>query len=280
MKLQRLLRISLTVADLPAAVTFYVGALGFTAAPAEDSEPALAALLAAARIRTVRIARGAQAMELAAFNPRGAAYPALRSSNDLWFQHCALATADMGAAYARLQRFALTPISHGGPQTLPAEAGGVTAFKFRDPDGHPLELIHFPDRPGAPDSIDHSAIAVTDAGRSVAFYEALGLRVGSRSLNHGAEQDALDDLPGVQLDVVGMLPPVPAPHVELLGYRTPPGRIGMALRPADIAATRLVFAATGVAGHPGAVALAAGAWAALLHDPDGHALLLLERLGE
>ncbi len=280
MKLQRLLRISLTIADLPAAVAFYEGALGFIAAPPEDCDPALARLLGAVRIRTVQIARGAQTMELAAFDPPGAPYPPGGRSNDLWFQHCALATGDIGAAYARLQRFAFTSVSQEGPQVLPARAGGVTAFKFRDPEGHPLELIYFPDRPGAPDGIDHSAFAVTDTGRSIAFYQRLGLRVGGRSLNHGAEQDALDDLPGVQLDVVGMLPPAPAPHVELLGYRTPPGRIGMALRPADIAATRLVFAATGVAGHPGAVALPGGEWAVLLWDPDGHALLLLERLGE
>lgn len=28
---------------------------------------------------------------------------------------------------------------------LPESSGGVTAFKFRDPDGHPLELLAFPD---------------------------------------------------------------------------------------------------------------------------------------
>ena len=40
-----------------------------------------------------------------------------------------------------------TPISTSGPQLLPAASGGVSAFKFRDPEGHPLELIAFP--PGA-----------------------------------------------------------------------------------------------------------------------------------
>jgi catechol 2,3-dioxygenase-like lactoylglutathione lyase family enzyme len=280
LKLERLLRVSLTVADLPAALAFYQGALGFTAAAVEDCDPALARLMGANGVRTVRIARGVQAMELAVFDPPGAPYPAVRHSNDLWFQHCALTTADIGTAYARLHGFAFTPISVAGPQRLPARAGGVTAFKFRDPEGHPLELIQFPDRPGAGDGIDHSAIAVAEAGRSVAYYEGLGLSVGSRSLNHGAEQDLLDGLAGVQVDVVGMMPPVPAPHVELLGYRTPPGRPGPVLRPADIAASRLVFAASGLASQPGAVALRDGGWAALQHDLDGHALLLLERLCE
>ncbi len=31
-----------------------------------------------------------------------------------------------------------------GPERLPARSGGVSAFKFRDPDGHPLELLAFP----------------------------------------------------------------------------------------------------------------------------------------
>jgi catechol 2,3-dioxygenase-like lactoylglutathione lyase family enzyme len=278
MTLERLLRVSLTVSDLAAAVAFYTGALGFTAAAEAACEPALARLLGAAHIRTVRITRGAQAIELALFNPPGAPYPVERASNDPWFHHCALTTPDIGAAHARLQRFGFIPISRGGPEILPARAGGVTAFKFRDTEGHPLELIQFPDRRDV--GIDHSAIAVAAAARSVAFYQGLGLRVGSRSLNHGAAQDALDGLSGVQVDVVGLMPPVPAPHVELLGYRTPPGRAAAPMRPADIAASRLVFAATGLAEHEGAVALPGGGWAALLHDPDGHALLLLERLCE
>ncbi len=274
------MRVGLTVADLPAAAAFYEGALGFTAGPVEDCDPALARLLGARRIQTVRLVRGAQEIELAAFDPPGAPYPAERRSNDLWFQHCALTTADIGAAYARLRGVGFTPISECGPQLLPPEAGGVTAFKFRDPEGHPLELIQFPDRPDAADGIDHSAIAVSDAAVSTAYYRALGLQAGGSSVNRGAAQDALDGLAGVQVDVVALKPALQAPHVELLGYRTPPGRRGALLRPADIAASRLVFAATGVADLPGAVPLPGGGFAALQHDPDGHALLVLERLCE
>ena len=276
MKLQALLRVGMTVADLPAAVAFYTGALGFTAGRPEDCDPALARLLGAERVRAVRLQRGGQSIELATFEPAGASYPPGSRSNDCWFQHCALTTSDIAAAYGKLEGHAFTSISRDGPQRLPARAGGVTAYKFRDPDGHPLELIEFPDRPGEPDGIDHSAIAVADAGRSIAFYAALGLRLGSSGVNTGAEQDAMDDLSGVCVDVVGLMPAAASPHVELLGYRTPPGRSTNVLRQADIAASRLVLAASGLAEHPGAVVLQDGARAALLHDPDGHALLLIE----
>ena len=72
--------------------------------------------------------------------------------------------------------------------------GGVRAFKFRDPDGHPLELIWFPPGPGARRlarqahpvppflGIDHSALAIASTRRSLRFYRALGLRVSDRSI--------------------------------------------------------------------------------------------------
>ena len=37
------------------------------------------------------------------------------------------------------------PPGHG-PQLLPPSTGSVTAFKVRDPDGHPLELSYNPAR--------------------------------------------------------------------------------------------------------------------------------------
>ena len=46
------------------------------------------------------------------------------------------------------------PISEGGPQLLPPSNGAVRAFKFRDPDGHPLELIWFP--PGQGRAVWHA----------------------------------------------------------------------------------------------------------------------------
>src|SRR5690606_16398048 len=114
--------------------------------------------------------------------------------------------------------------------------GSVTAFKFRDPEGHPLELISFPPGVGAPVwekvrgegilGCDHTAISVMNLDRSLHFYaDLLGFRIASRSLNQGPEQDRLDDLPGCLVDVVALEPTIiTTPHVELLHYRMPPGR--------------------------------------------------------
>jgi catechol 2,3-dioxygenase-like lactoylglutathione lyase family enzyme len=278
-RVTRLLRIGITVANLPASVRFYEGALGFTAGPRTSCDPKLADVLGVDSVQSVLLSRGGQQIELTECSPPGAPYPAGSRSNDLWFQHCALTVGDMKAAYARLSGFAFTPISSNGPQRLPASSGGVTAFKFRDPEGHPLELIHFPGRPspgGAADGIDHSAIAVADAGRSVAFYRALGLTVGSEGVNTGPAQDALDGLSGVRVGVVALMPAIATPHVELLDYRAPLGQPAAIRRSADIASTRLVMAATGLDAHAGAVRLRDGSLAALVRDPDGHALLLLE----
>ena len=124
--------------------------------------------------------------------------------------------------------------------------------------------------------IDHSAIAVLDAERSIAFYrDHLGLRIGARQTNTGVEQDRLDGVAPAQVDVVALEPAEPTPHVELLAYLTPPGRPAAAMRPHDIAATRLVLAVTGLPDP--AVRLADGSRAALIQDPDGHHLLLVER---
>ncbi len=62
-----------------------------------------------------------------------------------------------------------------GPQRLPdwnKNAGGIRAFYFRDPDGHPLEILQFPADKGNPKwhdangrlflGIDHTAIVISD----------------------------------------------------------------------------------------------------------------------
>ena len=97
------------------------------------------------------------------------------------FQHFAIVTQDMDAAMHRLQRLLPQPISSCGPVQLPAASGGVTAYKFRDLDGHALELIRFPagsgdsrwqhPKPGALTlGIDHTAIGTSDLAHSLAYY--------------------------------------------------------------------------------------------------------------
>lgn len=263
---------ALNVGDLEAAARFYRDALGFTVAREPAADAGLADVLGVRAVRAVRLRRGGQMLELCACEPRGAPMPRDGRSNDAWFQHCALVTDDMAGAYARLCRFAFTPISRDGPRRLP---GGIVAFKFRDPDGHPLELIAFP----APDpatlgGIDHSAIGVVDVAASVAFYAArLGLVEQSRQVNRGQAQDALDDLDGAVVEVVALSPAVPAPHVELLGYRHPRPRVAPTPHPGDRLASRLVFASSPPRGDQ-RVAVEPNVRLMLLHDPDGHAILI------
>ena len=216
------------------------------------------------------LAIGNDRIELIAFDDPGKAYPSDATASDIVFQHFAIVVPDMGAAYTRLHSIdGWRPISRGGPQRLPPNTGGVTAFKFRDPDGHPLELLEFR-RDAMPArwknselssiaiGIDHTAISVADVDASVAFYQSLGLRVSNRSTNRGVEQDRLDGLNDTCVDVIALNPPEPTPHIELLRYS--PRRSVAAAGPHDIAATRVVFIGDATLGE--------------LHDPDGHRLIV------
>ena len=198
---------------------------------------------------------GYELVELLQFDRPGQPYPQASSASDLWFQHFAIVVTDMQRAYARLLRVkGWTAISSAGPEHLPASSGGVSAFKFRDPDGHPLELLAFapgnvpaawaPTRAGALYlGVDHSAISVADSERSIAFYAALGLVPSAHSLNQGVEQARLDALPAPEVEVVNAL------ALSARAWRTGRNccahrggaRTPVALSNNDIAATRLVF---------------------------------------
>lgn len=294
-------RISLTTADPERLARFFERALGFAQIGiAERGGTSFARLMGVpgARARAYALRLGGQEIELLAFAERGTPYPAASASNDRVFQHFAIVVADMGRAYARLRESpGWTPITQGAPQLLPASSGGVTAFKFRDPEGHPLELLHFPpghapprwQGPGSALGIDHSAIAVADTAASIGFYERLlGFSAAARSLNRGGEQERLDGVPGAVVEVTALADPAgSAPHLELLCYRAPPGRKAAPLGSNDIAATRLVVRlpdrqaladcvtdAGDALVSPGVVESDDGSRAALLRDPDGHFLLL------
>jgi catechol 2,3-dioxygenase-like lactoylglutathione lyase family enzyme len=248
-------------------VAFYTG-LGFAAGDAEPipaAEMALLGLHGGGSRRTLRL--GNQRVELDCFDNAGRPYPPDVMGADSRFQHLALVTDDAAAAWSHACALGATAISVGGPVTLPASSGGVTAIKFRDPEGHPLELLQFPRRSSVGSGllgIDHSAISVSDVDVALAFYEALGLSTQGRTLNRGASQAALDGLVGAEVDVLPLMPLTATPHVELLGYRTPPPRPAERLAANDVAATRIVWSADR---H------------ALLRDPDGH-LHLLTRIQE
>ena len=122
------------------------------------------------------------------------------------------------------------PISRHGPVRLPESSGGVTAFKFRDHDGHPLELLAFPqgrvpgewravNGTGPFLGVDHTAIAVSDTARSARFFGSVfGFSTGTRTENRGPEQADLDDVDDVQVSVTRLAPDLPAPRLELLHY--------------------------------------------------------------
>jgi catechol 2,3-dioxygenase-like lactoylglutathione lyase family enzyme len=301
-------RIGLTVADLAAACAFYEQRLGFRKVAAEVREgDAFAKLVgvAGARAEVAVLQLGAQAIELVEFATAGRPYPNPRTAADPWFQHFAIVTADMDCAYQAVSDGeGAQPISTGGPQVLPPASGSVTAYKFRDPEGHPLELSYFPPavtrpvwrdpRPGALFlGVDHSGIAVSDIDVSTDFYaRGLGLNIAARQVNKGPEQDRLDGLSGAELDIVSLTFPGGGPHIELLAYHAPKG-IGerSPFRADDIAATRLIVRVRDLAGlverlreaapdfaSNGVAELEDGALATLIRDPDGHLLELHESL--
>ena len=203
---QRVLRVSRVVSDLGRAEAFYRDGLGFRSVERGRSDKAALGLADAAAEEVV-MRLGTQDIALVRFAASGRPYPANSRSDDLWFQHLAIVVDDIDAAYARLCAHAgWGPISEAGPQLLPPSNGAVRAFKFRDPDGHPLELIWFPPGQGRAVwhendaaepflGIDHSALSVASTRRSLRFYRALGLRVSDRSLNRRPAQARLDGLP-------------------------------------------------------------------------------------
>ncbi len=297
-------RILVTVSDLDRAEAFYRDGLGFeTVGRGEMAGDGFAHLVGLrdgrAMTLTMRLAR--EEVTFVEYDAPGKPYPADSRSPDRWFQHFAIVVSDMDKAYARLQQVGFTPISNAGPVTLPPANGLVRAFKFRDPDGHPLELLYFPAGQGRPVwaaggdrlflGIDHSAIGVAKTERSEAFYEKLlGMRVAYEVVNRGPTQESLDGTFGAVVQITGLRPPAETgPGMEFLEYRTPATG-----RPApvdtesnDIAHVELAFAVDDLDGlvaklrqahapfvSPDAVDLGRGLHAAMVRDPDGHAILL------
>lgn len=303
--------IVLTVSDVERSASFYESALGFErVAERVIADPAYRKVLgaSAAAVRNVVLRLGSETIQLEQHDHRGdrvgRPIPTDSRSNDLWFQHFAIVVSDMDRAYAQLQRFKFEPIS-AAPQTIPESnvaAAGIRAYKFKDPDGHPLELLYFPKGKGAPRwqadtervflGIDHSAITVSDTAASLAFYrDLLGFSVAGSGTNTGETQAALDAVPNPVVRITGLRPRNAAgPGLEFLQYVEPgAGRPSLGVRTDDLAHVRLVIEVDDVDAllrrlpNPAArsappIALRDGDGqrrAALIADPDGHALLLI-----
>lgn len=283
----RLACFRLITADATALAAFYEEALGFRRVSLERLSGARMQEILPIGGRGLRItlALGEQRVQLLQFvDHPGRSYPSGMLSCDLVFQHFAIVVADMDAAMQRLALFAgWTPITREGPQQLPESSGGVTAFKFQDPEGHPLELLAFPSD-GVPSQwqhhdsgcpflgIDHSAISVSSTQRSAAFYESLGLTVSHRSINKDPAQGRLDDLDQPLVHVTAMSAQDIPPHLELLCYREEASGEPMKLAANDVAATCLLFERSTRVRH----APTATAPAQRLVDPDGHHLSIVD----
>lgn len=280
--------IGLTVSDLDRSVAFYSQVLSFEkVAEAESAgeEAERRTGVFAARVRTARLRLGGEFLDLTEFvAPRGRPAPEDARSHDRWFQHVAIIVRDMDAAYAHLRRHRVTHVSPG-PQTLPdwnPNAGGIRAFYFRDPDGHPLEILSFP--PGKGDAkwhratdrlflgIDHTAIVVADTDASLRFYrDRLGLRVAGESENYGPEQERLNSVFGARLRITA-LRAASGPGIELLEYLSPAGGrpYPPGIQPNDLVHWQTKLSLWPVPAPPGGAR--PGPPSTLTRDPDGHAL--------
>ncbi|HKQ48957.1 MAG TPA: VOC family protein [Phycisphaerae bacterium] len=231
--------IAVTVGDIDRSIAFFSGVLDFRRhADIEVRGDEYSKLFGVpgARIRIVTLQLGDERIELQQFlSPRGRPMPPDSRADDRWFQHIAIITNDMDAAYARLQKHNVEPASQR-PQTLPTwnqNAAGIRAYYFRDPDGHFLEILQFPPGKGDPKwhrssdrlflGIDHTAIVVADTDISLAFYhDTLGMRIAGNSENYGIEQERLNNVEGARLRIT-TLRAAQGPGIELLEYLSPDG---------------------------------------------------------
>jgi catechol 2,3-dioxygenase-like lactoylglutathione lyase family enzyme len=254
--------VGMTVSDMDASVEFYTRVLTFEKVSdvevwGEEYEQLQGVF--GVRMRVVRLRLGEETVELTEYlAPKGRPIPVDSRSNDRWFQHFAVITSDMEQAYARLRQHKVQHASTG-PQTLPLwnkSAGGIRAFYFKDPDGHPLEILQFPEGKGAEKwrrlresgrlflGIDHTAVVVNDTEASLKFYrDVLGLAVAGRSENYGPEQERLNNVRGARLRITTLRAHGGGIGIEFLEYLAP--RDGRPA-PADKRANDLVHWQTGL----------------------------------
>ena len=261
------------------------------------------------RMRTARMRLGEEYIELTEFlAPRGRPAPVDARSNDRWFQHIAVIVSDMDRAYQWLREHKVQHASPG-PQLLPAwnkNAGGIRAFYFRDPDGHPLEVLWFPPDKGNPKwhaasdklflGIDHTAVVISETEASLKFYrDRLGMEVAGESENYGPEQERLNNVFGARLRITA-LRAASGPGIEFLEYLAP--RDGRPFPPEEKAndlihwqtrflgisvdeATQTLRNSRSAFVSTGAVELPDGKAgfrkAVTVRDPDGHAIQIVER---
>ena len=302
--------VGMTVSDMDRSIAFFMNVLTFeTVSDIEVAGTEYDRLqgVFGTRMRIVRMRLGGEQIELTEYlAPRGRPIAVDSRSNDHWFQHVAIIVSDMDAAYTRLRQH---KVEHASPepQRLPdwnVAAGGIKAFYFKDPDGHPLEILQFPAGKGDAKwhgsfgrlflGIDHTAIVVSDTDTSLAFYrDLLGLRVAGESTNYGPEQERLNNVFGARLHITA-LRAGSGPGIEFLEYVSPRnGRPAVGIESNDVAhwettvtsaddedafervrKGRALFVSPAVAGLRDDPRFRKGL---LVKDPDGHAVKVVER---
>lgn len=304
--------VGFTVSDMDKALDFYTRILPFEKVSEVEvwgHEFERLSGVFGARVRIVRLRLGSETLELTEYlTPQGRPIPVDSRSNDRWFQHIAIIVSDMDKAYALLRANKVRHASTA-PQTLPAyitAAAGIKAFYFKDIDDHVLEILQFPQGKGLQKwhdleksgrlflGIDHTAIVVGDTDASLKFYEErLGLAVAGTSVNYGNEQEHLNNVFGAKLHITGLKTKQDGIAVEFLEYIAPAdGRpYPKDSKSNDIWHWQTSFDAGGfeslLNGHrtgfisSGSVLFGNGQLgfrkAALIRDPDGHAVRLTER---
>jgi catechol 2,3-dioxygenase-like lactoylglutathione lyase family enzyme len=303
--------IGLTVSDLDRSVDFYTKVLAFDKVSENEFHGADYEHLEGVfglRVRIARLRLGGEFLELTEYlTPKGRAAPPDARSNDRWFQHVAIIVSDMDRAYQRLREFKVQHASPA-PQRLPdwnPNAGGIRAFYFKDPDGHPLEILQFPRGKGNPKwhaptnrlflGIDHTAIVISDTTASLKFYrDLLGMEIAGESENYGPEQERLNNVFGARLRITAVRAAT-GPGIEFLEYLTPrDGRLypadekpndlihwqtrmissSAAADASELAKARSVLISSGVIELPRTISNFRKSF--LARDPDGHALEIAE----
>lgn len=294
----------ISVASIPRSLEFFTAVLDFHVAGQEESS-ALVRLAPGmprdAKAHTAHLILGEECLDLTEYSfPKGLSFPADSHGNDRWFQHIAIVVSDLDEAYGRLRKAQVQFVSNV-PQTLPVsnrEAAGISAFYFRDPDGHYLELIHFPPGKGAAKwqahsasvflGIDHTAITVADTARSLAFYrDQLHLHVAGGSENYGSEQEHLSGVFNAHV-LITSLRAESGIGIELLEYLSP--HSGRPIRenqrisdlaswqvPLDVDPSQSDLGNKGVAWQRLPLNSQNDLRAAWLKDPDGHWLELITK---
>lgn len=229
--------IGITVKEMDRSLKFYTEVIGFKKISDNEYKGAEFEKLEGVfglNTRVVRLQLGDEFIELTDYlTTGGRSIPEDAKSNDLSFQHIAIVVSDMDKAFEQVKKHNVEFVSTS-PQTLPKSipaADGIKAFYFHDPDNHNLELIYFPKGKGQDKwqhpngkiflGIDHTAIGVSNTESSHKFYQdLLGIERKGDSWNKGVEQEHLNNVEGASLHITGYRA-ASGPGVEFLQYLNP-----------------------------------------------------------